>query len=41
MHEPKNTLAGASYNVKMPSGDIGWKRRMGLTLSMNPEEGSF
>jgi hypothetical protein len=25
MHEPKNTLAGASYNVKTSSGGIGWK----------------
>jgi hypothetical protein len=41
MHEPKNTLAGASYNVKTSSGGIGWKIGTGRTLSVNPKEGSF
>ena len=41
MHEPKNTLAGASYNVKTSSRGIGWKFGAGRTLSMDPEERSF
>jgi hypothetical protein len=29
MHEPKNTLAGASYNVKTSLGGVGWKLGQG------------
>jgi hypothetical protein len=41
MHEPKNTLARASYNVKTSSGGIGWKTGTRRTLSVNPNERSF
>jgi len=41
MHEPKNTLAGASYNVKTSSRGIGSKIETGRTLSMDPKERSF
>jgi hypothetical protein len=41
MHEPKNTLAGAGYNIKMSSEGIRWKIRTGRTLPVNPKERSF
>jgi hypothetical protein len=41
MHEPKNTLAGAGYNIKMSSERIGWKIGTGRTLPVNPKERSF
>ena len=41
MHEPKNTLAGAGYNVKASPGSIGWKIGKVRTLSVNPKEVSF
>ena len=39
--KPKNTLAGASYNVKVSSGGFGWETGTERTLSVNPKEGSL
>jgi hypothetical protein len=41
MHEPKNALSGARYNIKTSSGGIGWKIRTGRTLPVDPNERSF
>jgi hypothetical protein len=41
MHQPKNALAGASYNVKTSSRGIRWKIGTGPTLSVNPKERPF
>ena len=41
MHEPKNALARAGYNIMTSSEGVGGKIGTGRTLSVNPKERSF